>query len=100
VKLAILLRHDASYETLVRVLIGICGLHVNVNLVEGFESVELVIEGDIDPDDITLAASLLIPNLEELVALEPEWRGGMLGLMQLIVLSRAADTIRTAEMAA
>ena len=100
VKLAVLLRNDASYETLVRVLIGICGLHVNVNLDEGFESVELVIEGDIDPDDIMLAASLLIPNLEELVALKPEWRAGMLGLMQLIVLSRAADTIRTAEMAA
>ena len=44
-----------------------------------------------------LAASLLVPNLEELVALKPEWRGGMLGLMQLIVLNRAADAIRTAE---
>lgn len=100
VKLAVVLRHDASYEALVRVLIGICGLHVDVSLMEGHESVELVIEGDLDPEDIGLAASLLVPNLEELVALQPEWRGGMLGLMQLIVLTRAADAIRTAEMAA
>ena len=47
VKLAVLSRHDTSYETLVRILIGIRGLHVDVNLIEGHELVELVIEGEI-----------------------------------------------------
>ena len=91
-KLTVLWRHTFC-EALVRTLIGTCGLHVDVNLTGGGEAVELIIEGEVGPEDV----ALLVPNLEELVALEPNWQVGMTGVMQLIVLTQAAYAIGAAE---
>jgi uridine kinase len=99
-KLSVLLKRNASYETLVRALIGTCGLHVDLNFLDNSEAVELMIEGDVTAEGIEIAAMRLVPNLDELVALQPQWRAGVTGLMQLIVLTEAASAIRTAEILA
>ena len=77
-----------SYD-LTRVLIGICGLHVNQGWNQTTKAVELSIEGDAAPEDIALAANILCPRMAEFLDLNPKWEGGSLGLMQLITLVHA-----------
>lgn len=74
-----------SYD-LTRVLIGICGLHVNQDWNQTTKAVELSIEGDAAAEDIALAASILCPRMAEFLDLTPKWETGSLGLMQLITL--------------
>ena len=97
-KLTVTLRGMAPYETLVRQLISTCGMQVDVDLPEGSEAVALTIEGDIDRDDVAIVAASIVPHLDELVALKPNWHDGMTGLMQLIVLSRTAHALRVDEL--
>jgi hypothetical protein len=40
------------------------------------------------------AAQKLVPRTEELLALEPKWQDGMLGVMQLITLLEIAEALR------
>jgi len=96
-KLGAALRENTTFELLVRTLVGICGLQVDVNFAENSNTVELMIEGDIDAADVALAAGIMVPNLDELIALKPDWRGGMTGIMQLIVVVQTAHAILTAE---
>jgi hypothetical protein len=82
------------YDDLVRVLIGVCGLHVDITQESGDGAVELTLDGDADSDDIALAARELLPQLSELLDIAPDWQGGMTGLMQLIVLSHVTQALR------
>ena len=92
-KLGVLLRHGIYYESLVRVLIGICGLHVDVTLVEGSSAVEITIEGDVSDEDVVLAARQLVPHMDELLDLEPKWSGGMTGVMQLVAMAQSVQAL-------
>ena len=74
-----------QYE-LTRVLVGICGLHVDHQWNQSSQSIELTIEGDVTAADIELAANLLCPRLKDFLDLNPTWKNGPLGLMQLITL--------------
>ncbi len=76
-----------------RVLIGICGLHVDVTLVEGSSAVEITIEGDVDDEDVVLAARQLVPYMDELLDLEPKWSGGMTGVMQLVAMAQSVQAL-------
>ena len=93
-KLGVMARHGMYYEDLVRVLIGVCGLHVDVDHENADGVVELTIDGDADSDDIVLAARELLPQLNELLDITPDWQGGMTGLMQLIILSHITQALR------
>jgi uridine kinase len=97
-KLVVLLRKNLSCEALVRALIGLCGLRVDATFLKGSELVELVVDGDVDSEDIAFAAGILIPDIEELISLEPKWEGGMTGIMQLISLAQAAYAIRSVDL--
>ncbi len=94
-KLNVRTRHGAHYEDLIRVLIGVCGLHVDVAQDGADGEVELTIAGETDKDDIALAARKLLPQLNELLDVTPAWQDGMLGLMQLIVLNHITQALRT-----
>jgi uridine kinase len=94
-KLNVRARQGLYYEDLVRVLIGVCGLHVDIVQENADSGVELTIEGDTDRDDIALAARELLPQLNELLDIEPAWLDGMPGLMQLIVLTHIAQALRS-----
>jgi len=93
-KLCVRARHGVGYDELVRILIGVCGLHVDMEVTGADGSVSLTIEGETTGDDIALAFARLSPELVELVDLRPQWRDGMLGIMQLIVLTHSAEALR------
>ena len=69
-----------------RVLIGLCGLHVNENWNTSNRTVELMIEGEVSSEDLAMAAKSLCPKMTEFLDLNPKWENGTLGLMQLITL--------------
>ena len=93
-KLGVRAKQGVGYDELVRILIGVCGLHVDMAVAGADGSVSLMIEGETDGDDIALAFARLSPEITELVDLRPHWRDGMLGIMQLIILMHSAEVLR------
>ena len=73
--------------SLTRVLIGICGLHVDILTNSNSSQIELTIEGETTAQDIALAAHMICPRIFEFLDINPQWQDGILGLMQLVTLS-------------
>nr|WP_279290696.1 hypothetical protein [Pseudomonas atacamensis] len=73
--------------SLVRVLVGVCGLHVDMSTNDDATQVELTIEGETSAQDIEMAARMICPRVFEFLDLAPQWQDGVMGLMQLITLS-------------
>ena len=86
-KLVVRARHGLNEGELLRVLVGVCGLHVDITVNNDGISVAIIIEGDISPEDIAMAAEMLCPRVIEFLDMQPKWQDGALGLMQLITLS-------------
>lgn len=86
-KLVVKSRHGMNELSLTRVLIGVCGLHVDMTTRRDFSEVELTIEGETTGEDIALAAKMVCPGIFGFLDIEPKWQDGALGLMQLITLS-------------
>jgi len=86
-KLVAKTRLGLNEVSLNRVLVGVCGLHVDMNINENSTEVEIMIEGDSSPEDIQMAAGILCPQIIEFLDMHPKWEGGVNGLMQLITLS-------------
>jgi hypothetical protein len=86
-KLIVKTRHGLNEIALNRVLVGVCGLHVDIEVNSDSSMVELTIEGETSPEDIALAAKMTCPRILEFLDIQPEWQDGILGLMQLITLS-------------
>lgn len=83
--------HEASLK---RVLVGICGLHVDVSFTGDDSEIALTVEGDTTAEDVALAARELMPGVGEILDIRPRWEDGMKGLMQLIVLSHVNQALR------
>ncbi|QKM64035.1 uridine kinase [Polynucleobacter tropicus] len=86
-KLVVKSRHGFNELSLKRVLIGVCGLHVDMNTNKDVSEVAISIEGEAGAEDIQMAAQLVCPQIFEFLDLQPQWQNGVLGLMQLITLS-------------
>lgn len=86
-KLVVRTRHGLSELSLTRILIGVCGLHVDMVSNKDASEVELTIEGETSGQDIALAAQMICPGIFEFLDIHPKWQDGVLGLMQLITLS-------------
>ena len=80
-------RNGLNEQSLTRVLVGVCGLHVDMNIYNDASEVELTIEGEASAEDVALAAQMLCPRALEFLDIRPKWADGVLGLMQLITLS-------------
>ncbi|MCC6212779.1 MAG: uridine kinase [Burkholderiales bacterium] len=93
-RLRVWARQWLYYEDLVRILVSICGLRVDLEEEGADGSVALAIEGEVAHEDIALAARELLPELGELLDVEPAWEGGMRGLMQLVVLTHITQALR------
>ena len=89
-KLIATTRRGYSEMSLVRVLVGICGLHVDVDSTEG--ELILTIEGEASSEDIRMAATILCKSTLDFLDIFPCWEGGTLGLMQLVTLSHIQQT--------
>ncbi len=85
-KMDIYLRDGIYAENLSKALISICGVKVNLDISNTNFSSKISVEGDIWSEDIKLAASRLVPNLDEIIDSEPKWHSDTIGLMQLIIL--------------
>jgi uridine kinase len=92
-KLVVKSRHNFNELSLNRVLIGVCGLHVDMKANLDISEVELSIEGETTAQDIKMAAQLICPQIFEFLDLKPQWQNGMLGLMQLITLSHINQSL-------
>jgi uridine kinase len=86
-KLVVRSRHGLNELSLTRVLVGICGLHVDMQVSEDGYEVELAIEGETSAHDIEMAARMISPRIFDFLDMRPEWKDGVMGLMQLITLS-------------
>ncbi len=86
-KLVVRTRLGFNELSLTRVLVGVCGLHLDVKSRAGAADMVIVIEGDVSSEDIELAAQMLCPSILEFLDIEPNWQSGVMGLMQLVTLS-------------
>jgi uridine kinase len=93
-KLNVRSRHSGYEERLVRVLVGVCGLHVDMQLSGSGNPVEMTIEGECSPEDVAMAARYLMPHFDDLLDIAPKWEGGVKGLMQIVVLSHLDQALR------
>ncbi|RDZ26739.1 hypothetical protein [Lysobacter silvisoli] len=93
-KLVALIRNGSYHERVARILIGVCGLHLDVQLAEDSGEVEMSIEGDVAAEDIALAARSLAPGLQEMLDVRPAWEDGMSGIMQLLVLVQIEEALK------
>tara|TARA_Y100000739_G_C20380522_1_gene361015 strand:- start:80 stop:676 length:597 start_codon:yes stop_codon:yes gene_type:complete len=89
-KMDIFLKDGIYAENLSKALISICGVKLNSNISNTNFSAKLSIEGDIWAEDIKLAASRLVPDLEEIIDYNAKWQSNIIGLMQLIILMQIA----------
>jgi uridine kinase len=85
-KLFVRSRNGLNETSLTRVLVGMCGLHVDMDMSGSATEVDLTIEGETSASDIALAASMLFPRILEFLDIRPIWKDGILGVMQLITL--------------
>lgn len=76
-----------------RVLVGVCGLHVDLDPSDDGTLVQMSIEGDTSAADIAMAADMLCPRVLEFLDTPPAWQDGMVGLMQLIALSHIGQAL-------
>ena len=86
-KLLVKSRNGLNEVSLTRVLVGVCGLHVDMTALNDANEVELTIEGETSAEDVAMAARSLCSRTLEFLDIEPQWADGVLGLMQLITLS-------------
>ena len=93
-KLRVRARQTGHEEALLRVLIGVCGLHVDMQMEGDGTRVDITIEGETSSDDIAMAARYLMPQIEDLLDIAPKWDDGIKGLMQLVVLSHLNQALR------
>lgn len=85
-KLNVRWRDATDFADLARYLIGLCGVRLDQHPlgIDGY--VEFDVEGEVEAEDIRLILHKLAPEADDLLGPEPEWRSGLLGVMQLVVV--------------
>ena len=86
-KLVVTTKHGFNEYSLRRVLVGLCGLHVDIIEDSVKDETIMMIEGEISSHEIAIAAEILCPNIIEFLDTSPEWQNDMMGIMQLITLT-------------
>jgi len=92
-KLVVNTQNGLNELSIHRVLVGVCGLHVDVVVSNNGSDMQLTIEGEASAEDIAMAAEILCPRVQEFLDVSPKWQDGMLGLMQLITLNHISQAL-------
>lgn len=92
-KLTATTRQGFNELSLNRVLVGVCGLHVDILVSDDGRELQMTIEGETTAADLALAAEMLCPRALEFLDIPPRWQDGMTGLMQLITLSHISQAL-------
>ena len=93
-KLFVTMANGFFHEELVHNLIALCGMHVDLEQSTNLDFIDMCIEGDITSEDTAQIATLLIPNLEDLVLDTSNWENGLIGVIQLVTLAHISDLLR------
>ncbi|MGE3624196.1 MAG: glycosyltransferase 87 family protein [Bdellovibrionales bacterium] len=93
-KLHVVTRQGLYHERLALLLVGLCGLHVQMSPSPDLREVEWDIKGDVSAEDIAFAAQKLLPHFAEMLDNRPRWSGGMQGVMQLFALAHIDSNLR------
>jgi len=93
IKLQVCLRNGIYYQELAKVLVGVCGLQVNLDSVDERGEIIIEITGDIDSEDVALAANMLAPHMEELLDFGASFSEGILGIMQIITIMEINEAL-------
>ena len=93
IKVRVSIRNGIYYRELVRVLIGVCGLQVNVDSINEKGEVVIEVSGDIVSEDVKLAVNMLVPHMEELFDFSSEFENGFQGVMQIITLMEIDESL-------
>ena len=88
------IKHGIYYSELVKVLIGVCGLQVNIDSVDENGEVVLEVSGDVLSEDVNLAANILVPHMEELFDFSAKFSEGVQGIMQIITLMEIDEALK------
>ena len=94
IKLRVIIKNGIYYQELVRVLIGVCGLQVNIESVDERGEVILEISGDVLSEDVSLAISMLAPHVEELLDFGTKFSDGIGGIMQMITVIEIDEALK------
>jgi uridine kinase len=86
IELEVRIREALHAMSLRRVLVGVCGLHVDVLELADGSGVQMHVHGRINGADMALAASQLCPAALEFADQPAMWQEGPMGLMQLLIL--------------
>ena len=92
-KVRAIIKHGVYYSELVRVLIGVCGLQVNIDSLDEKGEVILEISGDVLSEDINLAINILVPHMDELFDFGAKFSSGVMGIMQIITLMEIDEAL-------
>lgn len=92
-KLVVTTRHGMSELSIHRVLVGVCGLHVDIETGRNSDEVRMTIEGEPSSADVAVAAEMLCQKTLEFLDIPPKWQDGMIGIMQLITLSHISQAM-------
>ncbi len=93
-KLDVVMRDSIYHERLARVLVGLCGMHVDTTYLDDPGQVAMTIEGDLEPADVALAVATVAPQVADFLDIHPKWENGMAGVMQSVVLMQLESQLR------
>lgn len=85
-ELLVVMANGLFHSELTKLLIAICGARIDTEYLEGQSKVKLRIEADLHKDDIRQLASILIPDLYDIIPHDAIWSSGYDGLIQLVIL--------------
>ncbi len=94
IKLRVRIKNGIYYQELVRVLIGVCGLQVNIESVDERGEVVIEISGDVASEDVGLAINILAPHVEELLDFSTQFSDGINGMMQIITVIEIDEALK------
>ena len=94
IKFSVVIQNGIYHKELTRVLIGVCGLQVNVNKLNHYGNVELEIFGEVSSEDVRLASRIVTPHLGEMIQENTGFKSGINGLMQLIALMEIDEVLK------
>ena len=86
---------DAIYvERITKALISICGLSINTKINRNRLTASITVEGSVSSYDIALSAFQLIPQIDEIIDIEPKWEKDISGIIQLFILMEINHKVR------
>ena len=92
-KLVVSSRNGFNELPIRQVLVGVCGLHIDIVVGNDGADLQLTIEGEVSAANVEMAAKLLRPRVLEFMDISPKYQEEMLGLMQLIALSNISQAL-------